>query len=221
MILDVATAPTIVITGAWNVPIFTPPWMGKHLFGYANDVEFPVAQLLSPQGETNRFYIRNLGVQAEPTRLCLFLNGGEQEFVRLEGLLTKILATLPHTPLGALGVNFRLIAKPASDEVLDKLDTHEQLSTHYEVTSTRHITRIQIDADWICNVDRRSDHDGMTSDFNFHFEKFGDVDDKAPLVQGVIAGHFERAKEFMSTIYQLNGVNPQTVDFQEMGNWEN
>ena len=220
MQLDLAAAPTLVLTGAWNPSIFSPAWLARYLFGYGEGQEAQIAQLLAVQGETPRqtLYLRNIGFHAEQTRVELFANSIDSAYLsRLEGVLLKLIETLPHTPMGSLGVNFRFYENAAADSILAKLDTLENLSDHYKIISSHYRTTLSFDEHSQCLVERSTSNDDLRVDFNYHFEKFADVKEKSTVVSGIVQSRLRHALHFMNTIYDLDGYETMQHEFSEMG----
>lgn len=101
---------TIVVNGRWNVSIFGPDWLTTHIFD-SQEVEVEVG--LSP-GTPRR--IRGDGVVLIPTSSRLIVampSSDDTTLLRSEHVVSKILDTLPHTPIGNVGVNFGFTVEPS------------------------------------------------------------------------------------------------------------
>lgn len=222
MIFELTSVPTLVITGTWNVPIFTPPWVARHLFGYPVNAEAPLVQVTTVASETARTinYFQNQGFNADARRVELFANAdSDASWTRLEDRAKKLLTTLPHTPIGSLGVNFRFVENNPGQDLLHKLTTEEDFAGNYQVLATQARTRIAVDASFVCQVQRDiNDAGSMMFDFNYHFDKFGEVANRAEALTGIVKPRLAHAKELLDKIYGLNAFEVATHDFSaEMG----
>lgn len=100
---------TIVIIGGWNPKIFRPDWVGKELFDRKT---IAVEVSLAPGTSIVRFSSPEDGLLLIPSedRLIVGIRKGDDEVVaKAEGLARKALELLPHTPVGAVGVNFGFV----------------------------------------------------------------------------------------------------------------
>ncbi|MEO7221118.1 MAG: hypothetical protein ABIY37_01460 [Devosia sp.] len=226
MKLDLTVAPMLVITGTWNVPIFSPPWLANHLFGYEIGSEAPLVQLTMVGAEVARTiaYMRNLGFHVEPNRIDLFANKIDEAYLtRLEALAARLLTVLPHTPIGSLGVNFRFIEEQAGNDLVHKLDTAEDFAGHYQVLSLQAKTRVAVDDLFACQVTRDLTETGdLIFDFNYHSDKFGERVDRVERIAGILKARLDHAKELLHAIYGLDEIELVAHDFaDQMGpNWE-
>lgn len=219
MLLDL-TLPTVVLTGTWNAPIFTAPWIARELFEYPIGEEVAVAEVVFQQATVSRhvLFLKNIGIHAEPQRLELYANDNtDQHFARIEGLIRRILTVLPHTPIGALGVNFRFSVKNPSAYILDKLQTHEEIHLVRHVLSSKYITQISVDENVVCNITRDATDELMNVDFNYHFEGFGAKKGDPAVTDGILKKFLAGATNFMSELYDETDYEVGRLDFKELG----
>jgi hypothetical protein len=100
--LDPAGCP-VVVTGAWNIAIFAPPWVRRHLLK-------PDAPLVAQIG----FFPASVGFTAGDVQLSITsqdLRATPTDDTRsalssAEDLVVTVLKKLPETPIGVVGVNF-------------------------------------------------------------------------------------------------------------------
>jgi hypothetical protein len=137
-----------------------------------------------------------------PGRLELYANQlGSEKRKELENLALKILTTLPHTPIDAIGVNFRFEDGNPEPKVVDKLWTHEGLETKFEVLASFLRSRIKFDGCDLFLIREMTDG-SLAIDFNFHHAEMS-VEKATTILPGVIDNRFERAKEILENVYEL------------------
>jgi hypothetical protein len=99
---------TIVLAGAFNPAILTPPWVATHGLGYASDREFAI-EMLAPVGGTGvpRFNFDGLSYSAAYNVVTAYVPLVEPaRCSQAVDVFAKILEQLPHTPVAGLGFNF-------------------------------------------------------------------------------------------------------------------
>ena len=125
--------PTLVVTGQWNPAIFDPSWIAKNLLGLASGTEMSVTQVLVGNKITN--YYGSIGISVSELRVELFLNEfNEENQARLEKLLLDIAATLPHTPVQAMGVNFHFLESDVGADLVDNGHMRRALAAFHLVS---------------------------------------------------------------------------------------
>lgn len=214
------TRPTLVITGAWNAAIFSPGWIAKNLFDYPVGAEVPAVQVIGANGDALRqiVYMKNMGLRTDGSRVELYANAGDAEHLaNVETYAVKLMTVLPHTPIGSMGINFHFVLPDASDDLLNRLDTKEDIAQHFQVLSTQIKSKLAVDDSYVCNIERAATDDGkLVVDLNYHFEKFGEVADKAQKLQGAISDRLEHAKGLLLALYDLEEYEAAGHDFAEM-----
>jgi len=102
----------VIILGKWNPAIFSPQWVGQHVFeGEEMEVEFPITPGLSPRYKAGRVMITLQGDRL----LVKPLQTDDESMRSAEQKAVRILDCLPHTPVRAVGINFRYVeSQPAN-----------------------------------------------------------------------------------------------------------
>jgi hypothetical protein len=158
---------TIVLAGAWNPRIFTPDWLATNVFNLANiSLEFPI-QPLAPY----RFHGNNVTIVPSQDRVVLAPeNLRDETLVEMEHQAIRILELLPHTPLSAVGTNYRFM----EDELVDPLrrvfgvaDEGDLAAAGYGVSETQVSRKLTWDGGSVTFRLTRVAA-GVTADFNFH-----------------------------------------------------
>lgn len=201
--------PTLVLSGAWNPEIFTPPWMLKHLYGYEEGVEVKAVQaLVASDNEPPKkiTYIDQIGISVTKGRLDLFANVFEQaDMTRLESVAKKVVSTLLHTPMGALGVNFSFTEEDPSGELADKLKSPDGLEGEFEIKSQSFTAKIGLDESVDLNLTRAVSAESIKFNFNYHCFPLnpGNADQ---LIDGCVNARYEKTKELMLKLYELDEI---------------
>ena len=96
------TGVSLVLLGNFNPSIFTPAWFGWHGLLPENTVN--IAELQTAQPQITTFQADWLHLQVLPNRFLI--STAQPPFVRLRDLTIRIFQEqLPHTRLGAMGIN--------------------------------------------------------------------------------------------------------------------
>jgi hypothetical protein len=191
---------TLVLTGLWNGAIFQPPWVAVTLMDVPPGHEINFVEVVEAPKVAH--YFGDIGIAVPPGRLELYANVlSEEKRNQLENLALKILTTLPHTPIDALGVNFRFEDSDPDPSVVDKLWTHEGLETRFQVVASTVRSRIKFP-----NCDllllRETVDGNLFIDFNFHHPEMT-VERLTAILPGVINDRFERAKNILRDVYEI------------------
>lgn len=203
---------SLVIAGAWNPAILTPPWVMSH----AMDGQDPNAQMVQaffPAGlngafEMPRFAMPGFQYSARVDSLILLPSATSEEFCALvEGVARRALGQLSHTPIGGLGYNFEFRdGAPAAEWLaafansqLDLVDASGGL----DVTRTTLATSFSAGASQM-NVQRYVEGHELVVKFNFHHPAH---DARSALEvlgeqgQGRFWAHFLTASRIVSRLY--------------------
>jgi len=203
MKLDLRIA-TIVMTGAWNCDIFTPPWIAKYLFNYQEDQEVKGSHIIfQPDNGPPRTinYIDDIGVSAASGRLELFLKSTEQkDFNLLESVAKNAISVLKHTPMGAFGINFRFVEETPSTDLVDKLKARDNLDEHFEIKSETFTSTIAYAENVDLNLTRIISDEGVKLGFNYHSHPLS-IDNAEVLISKAINLRYEETKELIHRLY--------------------
>lgn len=203
---------SLVIAGAWNPAILTPPWVMSHAME-GQDPNAQMVQAFFPAGlngafEMPRFAMPGFQYSARMDALILLPGATSQESCALvEGVARSALRQLSHTPIGGLGFNFEFrdgapraewLAAFANSQ-LDLVDASEGL----DVTRTTMATSFSDGASQV-NVQRYAEGHELVVKFNFHHQAH---DTRSALEvlgergQGRFWGHFLTASRILSRLY--------------------
>ena len=212
--------PTLVITGAWNPPIFQPPWAAKHLFGVPEGDQIRVNQMIrvGPSEPLAVSYIDDVGYRVAQSRVEIYVNAMERRFIRnCEEVCVRLLESLPHTPIRAFGVNFFFVEDDPSDLLLDSLQVTDSLAEEYQILSQELKASIPIDNDCELNLTRQPSGSSVVFNFNFHHENFSELN-RVDTVTGSVDKYFGMALELLRNTYSLIDVE---ILAHEFGGLEN
>jgi hypothetical protein len=191
--------PTLVITGLWNPAIFQPPWVAVTLLNVPPGADINFVEVFEAPGKVTH-YFGDIGIGVPPGRLELFANvRADEKWTELENLALKILATLPHTPIQGLGINFRFEDDDPDPEAVDKLWTHEGLETRFEVVASAIRSRLKFE-DCELGLAREITDGKFVVDFNFHHPDVT-VETITKILSGSIAERLKRATALLLDVY--------------------
>jgi len=163
-------ARTIVIPGAWNPKIFTPEWITKNLTGQ-RDVQISIGFGLPAFDLRLSFDEVNLILHQE--RLVISPIGpSDESFVRAQAISVKILTVLNHTPIIAIGVNFKFTGgcDVPDAELFELRDTAKISAMDYELKASAIKRTLKVPGKEIdLNITvEMIDGNKLAYDFNYH-----------------------------------------------------
>jgi len=100
---------TLVLAGAFNPAILTPPWIARNILDRPEGEQFPVQMLAQIAGFTQlpRFSFDGLSFSPSFQNVTFFLQGlDDSACERVCDVASRILRLLPHTPVIGVGFNF-------------------------------------------------------------------------------------------------------------------
>jgi hypothetical protein len=78
-------------------------------------------------------------------------------------------------------------------------------------------SKFAVDDNYVCHIERAATDDGkLVVDLNYHFEKFGEVADRAQKLFGAISDRLDHAKALLLALYDLDEYEAVGHDFAEM-----
>ena len=179
--MKIRTHPRLVVIGRWNTAILRPEWFSK-----------VVPEIISPGQKIEIEFSLDVGsirftldqvvkIQPTPLRLDLFVDTeaedacNEEYCIKVMNMATKIVETLPHTPITAVGHNvaYDLTEKEAIKNMPDS--ELEKFNSVYEAmfpsaSLNTHRLRHSIDfSEYILNLTSEVGHDQAFVDFNYHY----------------------------------------------------
>ena len=191
----------IVIAGLWNKYVFTAEWDKKFLFqGDEVEVEFP----LDPNS-SERVSSKELRINIEGQRLCIVCRKQEDPiFLSAKEIAIKIADYVPHTPVSAFGINFKL-AQSLTVELIKKLTMpdNDNIKSIYGTISNTQVSR-QMNLDGaILTVRQDITSENVEFNFNFHFPVISLLDVKEKLSAIDILKLKLDSLKYLETIYDL------------------
>lgn len=172
----VASETSLVIAGAWNPAILTPPWVARHGLEREGDVQVQVFLPVASGGavEVPRYVFRELSYLVQPGALILALNEDQDDYSVLENTAARALAVLQHTPVSGIGHNFEFRQTQLDGAPLGVFTSSRQDLTNLVPGDWRASGQILTSA-FSCNngasfinINRQFDNDSITVKFNFH-----------------------------------------------------
>lgn len=197
----------IVLIGSWNPAIFSPEWTKQNL---ADDLErevvlaIPIQMMAMPP----RLTVDNINIY--PSTQALGIDCADYDDIALDVCSRKLerLATLlPHTPVTAVGVNFRFVDSLGDNLALARLFTFDDAgkidSVEYTLATTL-IKRAYILPDsTILNFSIEAQSDQLRIEFNFHtdIKSLSEVPQLTKLAR--IKKYRAQAISFMDIVYDV------------------
>lgn len=160
---------SIVIVGKWNPFILSPVWVGQNIF-HEDEIklEFTVGplnftKLIGSKGE----------IIPSSSRVRLIANDStEENFDYIEILAKRLIETLPHTPISAVGFNFSAIENVPTENLKNLFNfSDDDRYAEYFSISERQIIRKLSATNYVITVTlvKKSDNQSVNFDFNFHY----------------------------------------------------
>lgn len=168
---------SLVIAGAWNPAILTPPWVLQRADGQA-DIQTSMVQAVFPAGLNGAFDFprftmpgftytaRNDSVIFLPEALT------ELSMNLVESIASRILEQLSHTPIAGVGHNFEFRHAAAQDEWLEPFNDSQtslvDATDGWNVSRTTLATSFEGPHDVAVNIQRYTAGAVLIIKFNFH-----------------------------------------------------
>jgi hypothetical protein len=197
---------SLVLAGAWNTAILTPEWLTKHLGvdGGSVQIEFPIGNPLLPI----RYTFQNVRMVVVRDRLIIAPNANDPTVLaRAETFAKKILNTLTHTPMSAVGVNFDFIEADAPTDLKNLFraqDSTKLAGADFVVEATelrRQLRRGQ--GEPVVNLTLRQAAPEIAIHVNFHKDA-PDAASAAAYLDGRIMKCRDLTMKFLHDVYSLD-----------------
>lgn len=162
-------AHTVVMNGGWNIRVFSPEWVVEHL-SPKGDIELGVA-IANPDAPI-QLKFEGVALQVGAGRLVLTPSTlDEAGFESVQRIAKQIVELLPHTPISAVGVNFKYQIDEPDDNLLSVFDLPDNEKLADKEFSVR-ATLIKRAIDWdgvLLNLILTHQHGAETTiEFNHH-----------------------------------------------------
>ena len=214
MKLDLRT-PTLVFLGAWNPAIFTSKWIARYLFQKPEGERIFGSEvtILSPIFPRRILFLDNVGIHATNEKVEIFVNADDEDVRRLaESVVTQLISTLPHTPLGGFGVNFRYLENDTDDPLLDKFVTGENIEQHEKILKRVFSSTLEVDDGVKLNLTRHVSESEVIFDFNYHHDALN-RERAGENLSGVIRRYLGLSLGTLRDIYGLDEYEVLTHEF--------
>ena len=197
----------VVLVGSWNPAIFSPEWAKQNL---ADDKEKEVVLAIPMQmmAMPPRLTVDNINIY--PSTQALVLDCVEYSDVVLEVCsrkLDRIAALLPHTPVTAVGLNFRFLGNLEENLPLADLfafsDAGKIDSTKFTLTTALIKRAYTLQDSTVLNISLESQGGQLRVEFNFHsnIKNLSEITTKTNLAR--VQSCRSQAIEFMKTVYDV------------------
>lgn len=196
--------PTVIIAGAFNPAIFSPPWIANVLYGIAEGEEISGLIVQDLVQLTQKPYIRDVGILAEAGRLSIFVDKVEPEALTLaESVVKRAAEALPHTPVVGFGLNFAFVEAEPEAEVVDRLKQGDQPEKLGELLNSSLASAIRMEDGTLLNLSRGLAGGELSVSFNFHSE-LSNLGALADEMEGLIDRRLQQSKKILADLYDFD-----------------
>lgn len=192
---------TMVVVGAWNTRIFTPEWVGNRLF---NSPEITAQLTFTPGRSVVRFTQGDLILIPQEERVIAGVHQASPTALQeAEEVIVRLLTTLPHTPVTALGVNFGFRDASPGPGLTENFRAPDlvRLGESYEVGRIEISRSLRFDQG-VVNLKHVWDEDCVEIHFNYHFPT-GTANEALARLRGRSGEYWSAAKAMLDEIYGL------------------
>lgn len=200
----------IFIAGLWNPAIFSPAWAKEYLAeDETGDVVFAI-----PAGQFSANFPPRLtidGVNLYPSAQglsmgCVDYNDASIDMCSKK--LTKLSGLLPHTPVSAIGVNFRFMGSLTDSDVLTELftfsDAGKIAAEKYKLSGAQITRTFDIDTSTKLNLTIGALSQDMTIEFNFHSDTKSLSEAASKVTSNQIVEWKNNAIQFLTDTYGVD-----------------
>ncbi len=170
LVLDLR-APVIVFAAKFNPAIFDIGWIARHIYGKDEGTNIAVSEIIGQMDQTfiHLKFIDGVAVSVSAERTEIFaINDRAETFDKVEHFILKMIEILPHTPVSAIGCNFRFSDDDPSSDVVALFDPRENLDDFGVLNARQSGAQIQISSREILNFTRAISRESASYSFNYH-----------------------------------------------------
>ena len=161
---------TIVANGDWNKRLFTPEWVGTHLFP---DQQHQMGVILSPGETAYRHETDSLIVVPSNDKLVIGIKHFTEDILRQACVTMKTALTLlSHTPIRGMGINICYDENNVEEPLCSLLNSSDDSSFYdrdHPIIKRELVRGIKLD-DCMLNYGLSYSNLKMTFFFNYHFD---------------------------------------------------
>jgi hypothetical protein len=220
-------APIFVLVADFNPAIFTMPWIAKHLLGREEGDELTVTEVVIQTGSqiVQLGFFEGVAFNVAQSRTEIFALDAEAEtLARVEEVLLKMLTTLPHTPLRAVGCNLNYVDDDPQEAIVGLFKTAEGFEGEGVLNVRQSGIQLQLDAESVLNFTRVLTASDARFSFNYHRAET-DVERYKEFLPGFIANSIERSGAILKSMYgyeghEVVGFMPEVEGRDEIGEVE-
>jgi hypothetical protein len=215
-----ANETSLVVAGAWNPAIITPPWVQQHILNRQPTVGHNI-QVFLPAGqglafEAPRFALEEFSFSVRPELLLILPKATqEQELRQIEDVVASIIRHLKHTPINGIGHNFEFRSAAPSIEqqgifTVSRQDISDNLPAGWNaVTSVLSAAFTNAAGNTFVNIQRQIEGGSLVVKMNFH-HPVTSADQALSILSGEngynrMAGNLELAKSLIALLYGTSG----------------
>ena len=202
----------LIIVGGWNGHIFNPNWIKRYLFPAENeqltiDIQAEFPQGFNPQFVSPRISSKEVRILLQGNKLNFTpIKNTDESFDRIQDLALQLTDYLPHTPVTAYGVNFLFTEdRSISEHIMNLIhprDLKEIEQLGASLITEQYTRRLLLNGRTL-NFTIGIADEGITLDFNFHFNIPDLVGFKAGILETPILTLKQEAIQFITEIYNL------------------
>lgn len=200
---------TIVLAGGWNTNIFQPDWVAKNVFGQDEiNVEFFMG---AAQGALS-YGAGKISLIVRPDKLIFGCKDTSTDaLARAEAAALKVLELLPHTPVGAFGINFGFSEEAPSADLTRLFQTADidpisQFGCTIQKTSLARQVAVE---NRILNLTHTFEAGQVIIVLNFHYPVANADTAREKLLNSAIPCR-DIAKRLLANVYKLEVLEAQT-----------
>lgn len=197
----------VIVVGAWNPAIFAPEWAKEYL---ADDKtrEVVLAIPFPPGNLPPRLTVDNINLY--PSTEALMVDCVEYNDAAIDRCTRKfqqLAELLPHTPVNAIGINFRFSGDLEDSDMLSSLFTFSDAgmidSTRYRLSGAIIKRGFRLADSTILNLSLDNSSDNLRVEFNFHtdVQRMSEIAAKTSAEQ--IRAARNQSFQFLSDVYGI------------------
>lgn len=196
----------ILTIGRWNPAVLSPQWIRSNVIDTI-DTEVTLAISIDDSGAPSRLSFSN--IHLFPTGRYLDarpVDAQEAAFSAVGETVSKIIGLLRHTPISAIGINFRFIEVIHPESLAPNFqfdDAAKIPHDKYSLLTSTIIRSFQLENDDKLNLSLIYDGQEMNVEFNFHTDSSDLATIQSKLTAENISARLEEAKSFMQASYGL------------------